>query len=211
MKITVFGASGAIGKLLIRQALDNGYSVRAYVRNPSNLDFKHHNLEAIKGELNDFDKIKQSILGADVVISTLGPPLKRKYDDFSVLEGHKNIIKAMETENIKRFITIATPSVKSTEDIPSLATKMPTIMAKIFFPCAYKEIVQIGEVVRASKLDWTVVRFIAPNNKPLTGKIKVTLGNTKINWGIPRADIADFILKETKDNQYIGSMPIIGS
>jgi putative NADH-flavin reductase len=211
MTITVFGASGAIGKLLIRQALDNGYSVRAYVRNPSKLDLEHPNLETNQGELRDFGKIKLAISGADVVISTLGPPLKRKYDDFSVLEGHKNIIKAMETENIKRFITIATPSVISTKDKPSLATKMPTIMAKIFFPSAYKEIVQLGEVVKDSKLDWTVVRFIAPNNNPKSGKVKVTFGNTNINWGIPREDIADFILKQIKDNQYICSMPIIGS
>jgi putative NADH-flavin reductase len=211
MRITVFGASGAIGKLLIRQALDNGYNIRAYVRNPSKLDLKHQNLETIQGDLHDYDKIKQAILGADVVISTLGPPLKRKYDDFSVLEGHKNIIRTMETENIKRFITIATPSVKSTEDIPSLATIMPTIMAKIFFPSAYKEIVQLGEAVKASQLDWIIIRFIAPNNKPPKGKVKITFGDTKINWGISRADIADFILKQTKDNQYIRSMPIIGS
>jgi hypothetical protein len=89
------------------------------------------------------------------VICTLGPPLKRKYDDFSVLEGHKNIVKAMESEKTKRFIT--------------------------------------------------------PNNKPLTGKVKITFGDTKINWGISRANIADFILKQTKDIQYIRSMPIIGS
>jgi len=175
------------------------------------LDFKHPNLVTVQGELHDYDKIKQAISGVEAVISTLGPPLRRKYDDFSVLSGHKNIIKAMETENIKRFITIATPSVKSLEDKPSLATKMPAFMAVIFFPSAYKEIVQMGEVVKASPLDWTIIRFNAPNNKPLTGKVKITFGDTKIDWGISRADIADFILKQTKDNQYIGSMPIIGS
>jgi hypothetical protein len=73
------------------------------------------------------------------------------------------------------------------------------------------EIVQMGEVVKDSKLDWTVVRFIAPNNKPKAGKVKVTFGNTKINWEISRADIADFILKQTNDNKYVRSMPIIGS
>jgi hypothetical protein len=165
----------------------------------------------VQGELHDFERIKQAISGVDVVISTLGPPLKRKYFELSVLEGHKNIIKAMGTENIKRFITIATPSVTSTEDKPSLATKMPTIMAKIFFPSAYKEIVQLGEAVKASQLEWTIIRFIAPNNKPRTGKVKVTFGDTRINWGISRADIADFILKETMRNHYVRSMPIIGS
>jgi putative NADH-flavin reductase len=197
--------------LFVKQALAEGYNVREYVRNYSKPDLKHLNLVAIQGELGDYDKINQAISGADVVISTLGPSPKRKYNDFSVLAGHKNIIIAMEKENIKRIITIATPSVKSTEDNPPLATKMPTIMARLFFPSSYKEIVQIGEVVKASRLDWTIIRFIAPNNNPRSGKVKITFGDTRINWGIPRADIADFILKQTRDNQYIGSMPIIGS
>jgi putative NADH-flavin reductase len=211
VRITIFGASGAIGKLLIRQALDNGYNVRAYIRNLSKLNLKHPNLETVEGELHDYGRIKQAISGADAVISTLGPPLRRKYDDFSVLEGHRNILKAMGTENIKRFITIATPSVRSAEDKPSLATKMPAIMAKIFFPSAYEEIVQLGEVVRTSQLDWTIIRFIAPNNKPRTGKVKISFGDTKINWAISRSDIADFIFKQTQDNKYVRSMPIIGS
>jgi len=211
MIITVFGASGAIGKLLVKQALDKGIQVRAYVRNPAKLDLKHPNLLIIHGELRDFYKMKHAISGVDAVISTLGPPLKRKYDDFAVLEGHKNMIKAMEMEKVKRFISMATPSVKSSEDKPSLATKMPAIMAKLFFPSAYKEIVHLGEEIKKSQLDWTIVRFIAPNNKHQTGKAKVTFGDAKITWGISRADIAAFLLSQVYDKQYFRSMPIIGS
>lgn len=211
MTITVFGASGAIGRLLIKQALDKGLNVRAFVRNPSKFDLTHQNLVVIQGELRDFDKIRQAVSGVDAVISTLGPPLKRTYKDFSILEGHKNIVKSMEHENIKRFITIATPSVKSTEDKPALITKMPSIMARLFFPSAYKEIVQVGLVVQASQLDWTIVRFIAPNNKIQSGKIKVSYGDTKLGFGISRADIADFVVNQIQEKQYIRSMPIIGS
>jgi len=146
MTITVFGASGAIGKLFIRKALDKGFKVRAYVRNTSKFDLTHQNLVTIQGELHDFDKVKHAISDADAVISTLGPPLKRKNDVFAVLEGHKNIVTAMEMAKVKRFITIATPNVKSTEDKPSLVTKMPTIMGELFFPSAYQEIVQVEKL-----------------------------------------------------------------
>ena len=84
-------------------------------------------------------------------------------------------------------------------------------MAKLFFSKAYKEIVKVGNVVSYSKLDWTIVRFIAPNNKPLTGSVKVTFGETKIKWGISRADIAAYLLLQVEDAQQIYSMPIIGS
>ncbi len=156
-------------------------------------------------------KILEVITGVDTVISTLGPPLKRKYNNFAVLEGHKNIVKAMRNVQLKRFITIATPSVKSSDDQPSMLTLIPPLMAKVFFPSAYKEIVQLGEIVKNSKLDWIIVRFIAPNNKPQSGQIKLTFGKEKIGWGISRSDIADFLYSQMTDNQYIGLMPIIGS
>jgi hypothetical protein len=117
----------------------------------------------------------------------------------------------MKSEKVKRFITIATASVKFHKDVPSLVTKLPTIMAKILLPKAYKEILEVGKVVSSSDLDWTIVRFIAPKNCIPKGQGKVTFGDKKIKLGISRADIADFILRQTKDNQYVRSMPIIGS
>ena len=117
----------------------------------------------------------------------------------------------MELENVKQFISIATPSVKSAEDKPSMLTRMPSIMAKLFFPSAYREIVQVGWVVQMSQLDWTIVRFIASNNQSLSKKIKVSFDDTKIGWGISRADIADFLFTQIQDKQFIRSMPIIGN
>jgi len=211
MEITIFGASGGIGRLLVEQALDAGYMVKAYVRNPSKLELTHQNLEIIKGELSDFENIRTAIAGVDAVISTLGPPLKRNYKGWAILDAHINIVKAMEMEGVNRFITIATPSVNFRWDISSITTKMPTVMAKLLFPKAYKEIVMVGNVVSDSSLDWTIVRIIAPNNKPLTGSVKVTFGETKIKWGISRADVAAYLLLQVEDAQQIYSMPIIGS
>jgi len=106
---------------------------------------------------------------------------------------------------------LATPSVKFKKDVSSIATRFPTLLAKLFLPKAYKEIVQIGIIVATSNLDWTIVRILAPKNAPAKGEIKITFGEKKIKFSISRADIADFMLNQTKDNQYLHSMPIIGS
>lgn len=211
MKITIFGAGGAIGQLLVEQALREGHEVKAYVRNLSKFTLAHQNLKLIQGELNDDNKITKAIAGADCVISVIGPPVARNYEGSPVLDGYRNMIKAMKSEDVKRFIAIATPSVKFEKDVPALSTKVPTFMAKLFLPKAYAEIVEIGKAITASGLDWTIVRFIAPNDSPTTGKVKVTFGDKNINFDISRADIANFILKQTQDNSFIHSMPIIGS
>ena len=127
MNIIIFGATGGIGKILVKQAINEGNNVKAYMRNPIKFDFVHKNLEVIKGELNEYDKIKNSMVGIDCVISTLGPPIKRNYEGFAVFDGHKNIINTMKALNVKRFITLATPSVKFEKDVSPLATRLPTI------------------------------------------------------------------------------------
>lgn len=211
MKITVFGASGAIGKLLVNKAIEKGYQVRAYVRNPAKINLSDSQLTLVKGELSDYNAIKLAIEGSDVVISALGPSMSPKAKGMPVLEGHDNIIRAMRETGVRRIITLATPSVSFRKDKKSLATQFPSLMAKLFLPRAYKEIVSIGNAVQASGLDWTIVRILAPKNILETGKIRVTFGEQKINFAISRADIARFMLEQVEDTQYVHSMPIIGS
>lgn len=211
MNITLFGASGAIGLKLSQQALAKGHHVKAFVRNPDKIKISHPNLQLIKGELSDSAAILNSVLGSDAIISVLGPPLVRHYKGMQLADGHRNIISAMKENGVKRIITLATPSVKFEKDQQSIATVLPGIMAKLFFPKPYKEIVEIGNIVRNSDTDWTIVRIIAPNNKLATGNIKVSFGDKKLRFSISRDDIAAFILKEAEKGEYIKSMPIIGS
>jgi len=68
MKITIFGASGGIGKFVVKHALDKGYCVTAYVRNVSKLKIFHENLTVITGELTNYKCIKKAITGCSYEI-----------------------------------------------------------------------------------------------------------------------------------------------
>lgn len=209
MILAVFGASGAIGKLLVKKALNDGYKIKAYVRNPKKIDFSHPNLTVVKGELNEYEKIKNFI--RDTVISTLGPSMDRNATGTPVLDGHINIIKAMKNENKSRFITLGTPSIKFEKDKKSLSTVLSPILGRLMVPRGYKETVAIGYAVKSSNLDWTIVRILAPVNDDTSSDIKVTFGDKKIKWKMSRKNIASFMLDQVKDSKYIKSMPIIGS
>lgn len=80
MKVAVFGASGGIGRLVVRHALEKGYAVNAYVRDPAKLQIEHESLSVITGELRDTAAIEQAISGCDAVICALGVPMKFAYD-----------------------------------------------------------------------------------------------------------------------------------
>lgn len=211
IKITVFGASGSIGKLLVMQALAKDYRVDVYVRNPEKITISNRNLKFIKGELNETEKIQRAISDADAVISALRPPLERRYDGTPILEGHRNIIRAMSAEGVSRLITLATPVVKADDDGFSAAAVIPVIAAGFLFPDACREITAVVREVAASDLEWTIVRIIDSEDRPSTGHIAVSLSGKSGRRAVSQIDIADFMLNQVRDKQYIHSMPIIGS
>ena len=66
-------------------------------------------LVTVTGELSDSDRVRQSIHGADAVISALGPSLNPRAKGTPITDGTKNIVDAMEAENVSRYVGLATP------------------------------------------------------------------------------------------------------
>lgn len=211
MRIAVFGATGGVGRFVVKHALDRGHEVRAYVRNPDKLKMQHERLAVIRGELTFYDAIEKALAGCDAVVSAIGIPLKLSYPSMDSLEGHRNIIKAMETLGIARLIAWSTPTVRSPKDKFALITALPRIMTGIVPTTAKKELLAVADAIQASTLDWTIVRFVAPTNAPGTGKVNVGFGDTKAGVRIPREDIASFMVDQIVSDAYSRSMPIIGS
>lgn len=211
MKIAVFGATGGIGKFVVKHSLEQGYSVNAYIRNPDKIQSVDKNLNIIIGEVSDYNKIKEVITGCDAIIIALGISMKWGVEDTSSIIAHKNIIKAMKKLNVKRVIDWSTPTVKFKNDKPAFSTIVPGIMASLFLRKAKKVLVEVNKLIIESNLDWTIVRFMAPKDSSFTKSTKVSFGDVKLNFKISREDIAYFMVNQISNNEYLHSMPIIGS
>ncbi len=53
-------------ELPVKKALEDGYVVKAYVRNPSKSDLNHQNSEVIKGELHDYENSRNCISTSEI-------------------------------------------------------------------------------------------------------------------------------------------------
>ena len=210
MKIAILGATGGIGKFAVQHALNQGYEVNAYARNTSKITLSHKNLTTIKGEIMDYQKMKEAIEGCSAVIWCVGIPMK-KYKGMPSLDGHKVLLEVMNECGVKRLVDWATPSVPFSLDKKSFITVIPGILAGIALKQAKNEMLAIGELISKSNLDWTIVRFIAPKNTPYTGQVKIGFGDIKMKFNISREDIAAFMVEQVADDRFIHSMPIIGS
>jgi len=124
----------------------------------------------------------------------------------------QNIIAAMKKQGVRRLIITSTLSAKDPNDMPEFKARVLVGLVKLTMNATYEEIVSVAEAVRASDLDWTIVRLTMLNNKPKSGKVRAGyLGRGEVGTWISRADIADFMLSQIEDVKYMRQAPAISN
>ena len=210
MIIAIFGGTGSTGKELVKQALAAGNDVVAYVRNPSKLGITHEHLTIVKGELCDHALIERTVSGAGAVISVLGPRGDSKNKPLT--QGMQNIIAAMKNRGVRRLIIASTLSVEDPNDLLEFKARALVYFVKLTMHAVYEEIINVAEAVRASDLDWTIVRLAMLNDKPKSGNVRTGyLGTGEVGTWISRADIADFMLQQVHDTKFLRRAPAISN
>jgi uncharacterized protein YbjT (DUF2867 family) len=212
MRVTVFGASGKIGRLIVDRLLDDGSHVVAYVRDPAGIPWSHTNLTVVVGGLSDAAAIRRAVSGSTAVISALGPSLKRGTTGTPVTDGTRLIVAAMQDEGIRRYIGLATPSIPDSRDGRSMRAKLLPVAAKVLFPNALRELRGMTAAVSGSDLDWTIARITNPVDRPGTGTLRVGfLGRDKVFSTMTRTDIAAFLISQLTDDNFINAAPAISN
>ncbi|MGE5424603.1 MAG: NAD(P)-dependent oxidoreductase, partial [Syntrophothermus sp.] len=202
--IAVFGAGGRTGLLTVFQALDKGHVVTAFARTPEKVTIKHKNLTIIQGNILDYEKVKEAVTGQDAIILTIGTTGRKYTTELS--DGTVNIIKAMKETGVKRLICMSSAGI--------LGNDGGFVFGKIIMPLFLKQVFQDKirqmKVIMESDLEWVILRPTGLTDSPKTGKYKVSNGAPG-GRTVPRADVADFMLKLLTDKQYDGQLPSVSS
>ncbi|MFI9506724.1 NAD(P)-dependent oxidoreductase [Nocardia sp. NPDC052566] len=207
MKITVFGATSTVGRLVVEQALAQGHEVTAFTRNAAGVGTRHDRLRIIEGDVLDPAAVERAVIGQDAVLVSLGNGRKGVVR----AEGTRAAIEAMERTGVKRLICQTTLGVGDSK--PNLNFLWKYVMFGMLLRPAYADHVKQEEYVRTSALDWTIVRPSAFTDGPRTGTFRRGFGpNEKgLALKIARADIAAFMLEQLSDTTYIKQAPGISN
>jgi uncharacterized protein len=201
MNIIIFGATGMVGKQLVKQALFNGHHVKAFGRNVfTELNMEEKNLELIRGALFDEGEVSNAIKGCDAVLSALGGGFDGT--DKTRTLGIKNIITQMKKNNVKRIVAIGGLGVLNFDEATLLLEKED--YPKEYLPVGLEH-KKAYEYLNESGLDWTFV--CPPNiiNQEATG-VFTTNANyppNQNNYTINAGDLAMFMLNELGKNEYV--------
>ena len=211
MRLTIFGATGRTGKHLVEQALEAGYEVVAFARNPSKLPAAHEHLTIVQGDAIDPAAVERAVQGTEAVISVLATSASRKIAETQPLRrGTQNILAAMKKYGVRRLI-ISAAGIPQPNDLPDLRFSLLMGFVKCLVPASEKDTLASAQVVRASDVDWTIVRMPVPTNAPKTGRVQAGDVSKAIGMRISRADAAAFMLTEVRSAQYVRQAPVICS
>jgi putative NADH-flavin reductase len=196
MKFVVLGATGGTGLEIVRQAIEQGHSVTAFVRSPERLKPFANRITIKQGDLLDSAELAKAISGHDAILSGFGPRVPIAKADANLLRNFaSSLTTAMHQVNVQRAIIVSTAFLFKDSIIP------PTyLFGRLFFPGVVTDASAMERIVMESGLDWTIVRPPQLTDKPFTGKYRVRRGHLpRFGFNISRADVAHSFLKTVKD------------
>lgn len=201
MKVIIFGATGSVGRLFVEDALAHGHDVTAFARNPDSLEIAHAALRRVAGDAFDPQAVSDAVKGHDAVVITLGSGMKRSGNVRSA--GTANIINAMQDAGVKRLVCQST--LGTFESRANLNFFWKRIMFGLLLKPVYLDHHLQEHMVRASGLDWTIVRPGAFVDGPATGDFREGFGadERRLKLKIPRADVAAFLRRQLSENRYL--------
>lgn len=194
MKLIVFGATGKTGRHVWRNALDRGHEVTAFARSPHKIE-RVAGLRVAQGDVMDGASVADAVGGHDAVIVALGSKSLR--DRTTLATGTRNVVDGMTRHAVERLVVLSAAGVgESWGQIPLLARVMfSTLLRNIHADHTAQE-----ALVRASAVNWTVVRAAILHDGPASGHVTAT--NTGKMGRIARADLAAFLVEEACDGAY---------
>jgi putative NADH-flavin reductase len=205
MKVLILGATGGTGREIAREAVAKGHSVVALVRSKAKAQ-DLASVQIVEGDARDEAALGRALDGCTAVISSLGTTVSPFKEVTLLSSATRALITAMDRQKVRRLICITGMGAGDSRNHGGF------VFDKLFFPLLLRKVYDDKDrqekIIRASNLDWVIVRPAMLTNKPAVGNIRVVTDLAGISGGsIPRADVATFVVAQLTDNKWLGRSP----
>ncbi len=202
MKVVLFGATGRTGRLLLEGAVQRGWTVTAAVRDPGKLDPVPPGVQVVRVEARDGESIARAIAGQEVVISAFGGDGLSRSDVLTTAMRH--IVAGMAAHGVHRIVWIASAGIDG--EIPGPFGWLVQFILRHVLADHRGAVDQL----RASALEWTVVRPMGLTDGPLTRNVRLALeGIPPGGRNVARADVAHVVLETIAHANHVREAPAV--
>ena len=207
MKILVLGATGGTGREIVREAGVQGHSVVALVRSKAKA-VELDAVELVEGDARDEQALSRALEGCSGAISSLGTPLSPFREVTLLSIATRALVKAMERKNVRRLVCITGLGAGDSRGHGGF------LFDRLFFPLLLRKVYadkdRQEDIVRASQLDWVLVRPVVLNDKPARGTVQARTDLSGIHGGkVARRDVASFVVQQLTDDSWLRRAPLI--
>ncbi len=207
MKLIIFGASRGIGRSLTELAIAQNHQVTAFVRNASSLNLNNSLLNVVSGDVTNATHVEQALQGHEMVFCTLGQDHRGATTLYSV--AARNITQAMNNQGVRRLMFLSNFGVLG-ETASTFRTFFTVSLAKLLLRGTLDDHRRALDEIQKYSWEWMAVRPMGLTDGKRTGQYRIALdglpeGGTRIS----RADLADFMLKQVKSDEYVHKIPAI--
>jgi len=204
MKLTIFGATGATGTELVRQALEAGHEVTAVVRDPGRMSVPAQSrLNVITADVMDPAAIIPAVADADAVITAIAPHGLGR----STLrqDSTHSIMQAMGKAGARRLLFVSGSVVADEGESFYLRYLLKPVARRTFLRNVTADFAATEAEIRATDLDWTIFRPPSLDNKPASGAYRTAVDRSVPHcFAISRADLAACMLTALDDPATVG-------
>jgi len=209
MRLTVLGATGRIGRLVVEQALAAGHDVAVLVRDPQKLGPIAERVRIVAGSASDPGAVRDAVSGAEAVISALGPDGNTDDQVIALRDGMRTVIQTMLDAGARRIINLSGAAVDAPGDhkpvVDRLASRIVRLVSGHVVAAKQAEF----DELQVSGLEWVAVRPPLVTDGPHTGRYRAGLDVLHPGARISRADIADFMLAQASEPTFAQAAPFI--
>src|SRR5450755_366254 len=189
MRLAIFGGTGGTGLEVTRQALEHGHNVRVLVRNPNRMPVVNGNMRLVLGNVLDPESVTKTLLGTDAVLSCLGQRNLVK-NTRVVSDGTRLIMAVMQQHGVRRLVL---ESAFGAGESLAQANLVERLVFATLLWAPYQDKNLMEPEVKASGLEWTILRPTLLTNGPPTGRYTVSAGRPATGR-VSRADVAAAML-----------------
>ncbi len=211
-QITIFGASGMLGKNLLQKAIYNGLKVKVLSGNKEMLQEFAQTIEVIEGDYFNKNKLKSALEGSDAILSTIEPPMNDKLssaDEGLYINSLNYIIHQMLANNQSRWISISGAGIKLANENLSLARKLLRVKLKTESKSSVKIKDRELQLLEQSHLDWTNIR--PPMIKEEVVGEFVADKNKFVSMAVDVNQLSEFMLAEISNKEWLKKAPVVGT